>query len=239
MQDLKPNNLLISSDGQLKIADFGLARDFADPGHKMTCQVITRWYRPPELLFGSRYYGSAVDIWSVGTIFAELMLRVPYLPGDSDMDQLKTIFRALGTPTEEEWPGHTKLPDYISVGQFPKPPLRDLFTAATADTLNLLSKCLVYEPRKRISAKEALYHPYFTALPYPTHPSKLPKCSAQVAARELEEVDGNVEMNPTGPGVRANNNRLKRKAMSPSAEAKVRSIARRLDFTKQTQSPQS
>lgn len=102
------------------------------------------------------------------------MLRIPYLPGESDMDQLKTIFRALGTPTEEEWPvsnqcsnssqsglknwfvsqGHTKLPDYITVGQFPKPPLRDLFTAATADTLNLLSKCLIYEPRKRITARE-------------------------------------------------------------------------------------
>ncbi|KAG6910205.1 cyclin-dependent serine/threonine protein kinase [Tephrocybe rancida] len=236
-RDLKPNNLLVASDGQLKIADFGLARDFADPGYKMTCQVITRWYRPPELLFGSRYYGSAVDILSVGTIFAELMLRIPYLPGESDMDQLKTTFRALGTPTEEEWPGHTKLPDYISVGQFPKPPLRDLFTAASADTLNLLSKCLIYEPRKRISAKEALFHPYFTALPYPTHPSKLPKCSTQLAARELEEVDGNVEMNSTGPGVKANNGRLKRKLTSPSSDAKVRSIARRLDFTKQ--SPQS
>jgi len=66
--------------------------------------LIYRWYRPPELLFGSRYYGSGVDIWSVGCIFAELMLRIPYLPGESDMDQLKTIFRALGTPTEEEWP---------------------------------------------------------------------------------------------------------------------------------------
>lgn len=63
-----------------------------------------RWYRPPELLFGSRYYSSAVDIWSVGTILAELMLRIPYLPGETDMDQLKTIFRALGTPTEEDWP---------------------------------------------------------------------------------------------------------------------------------------
>src|SRR5258708_36032062 len=70
----------------------------------MTCQVITRWYRPPELLFGSRYYGTAVDIWSVGCIFAELMLRIPYLPGESDMDQVKTIFRALGTPTEDDWP---------------------------------------------------------------------------------------------------------------------------------------
>lgn len=70
----------------------------------------SRWYRPPELLFGCRYYSTAVDVWSVGCIFAELMLRTPYLPGESDMDQLKTIFRALGTPTEEEWPVRLFLP---------------------------------------------------------------------------------------------------------------------------------
>ncbi|KAF7770501.1 hypothetical protein Agabi119p4_6475 [Agaricus bisporus var. burnettii] len=211
-RDLKPNNLLIASDGQLKIADFGLARDFADPGYKMTCQVITRWYRPPELLYG------------------ELMLRIPYLPGESDMDQIKTIFRALGTPTEEDWPGHTKLPDYVPVGHFPRTPLRDLFTAASADTLNLLNKCLIYEPRKRISALDALHHPYFFALPYPTHPSKLPKCST-VLNRPLDEVDANVEMNATGPGVKATSKGLKRKLASPT-ELKARSIARRLDFSK-------
>lgn len=66
--------------------------------------MLSRWYRPPELLFGARYYSTAVDIWSVGCIFAELMLRTPYLPGESDMDQVRTIFRALGTPTEEDWP---------------------------------------------------------------------------------------------------------------------------------------
>jgi serine/threonine protein kinase len=70
----------------------------------LALRSFNRWYRPPELLFGSRYYSAAVDIWSVGCIFAELMLRTPYLPGESDMDQLKTTFRALGTPTEEEWP---------------------------------------------------------------------------------------------------------------------------------------
>lgn len=134
---------------------------------------LDSWYRPLELLFGCRYYGTAVDIWSVGCIFAELMLRIPYFPGESDMDQLKTIFRALGTPTEEDWPvgvslspsfSHeltdaiyrTKLPDYIPVGQFARTPLRDLFTAASGDALNLLtgSRCLTYEPRKRISARE-------------------------------------------------------------------------------------
>jgi cyclin-dependent kinase 7 len=139
----------------------------------------------------------------------------------------------------------------MPVGQFPKTPLRDLFTAASADTLNLLSKCLIYEPRRRISAKEvcsfllflllelnivtqALYHPYFTALPYPTHPSKLPKCTTQQASRALEEVDGNVDMADSGPGVKAKNSKLKRKLGSPADDSKTRSIARRLDFTKQT-----
>ncbi|KAI0923852.1 cyclin-dependent serine/threonine protein kinase [Taiwanofungus camphoratus] len=230
-RDLKPNNLLIASDGQLKLADFGLARDFADPGYKMTCQVITRWYRPPELLFGCRYYSTAVDIWSVGCIFAELMLRTPYLPGESDMDQLKTIFRALGTPTEEDWPGHTKLPDYVPLGQFPRTPLRELFTAASADCLNLLSKCLIYEPRRRVSAKDALNHPYFFALPYPTHPSKLPQpASKHTSSHPLEEVDGNVDLSGPGPGVKANPpNKLKRKLSSD--ELNSRSIARRLDFS--------
>ncbi|KAG9312915.1 kinase-like domain-containing protein [Chiua virens] len=227
-RDLKPNNLLIASDGQLKLADFGLARDFADPGYKMTCQVITRWYRPPELLFGCRYYGTAVDIWSVGCIFAELMLRTPYLPGESDMDQVKTIFRALGTPTEEDWPGYTKLPDYVTVGQFPRALLRDLFTAASGDALNLLSRCLTYEPRKRISAREALHHPYFTSLPFPTHPSKLPK-PASTQSRPLEEVDGNVEVSSSGPAVKAAPpNKLKRKLTSPIDG--LRPLARKLDF---------
>ncbi|KZV64661.1 Pkinase-domain-containing protein [Peniophora sp. CONT] len=230
-RDLKPNNLLLGSDGQLKVADFGLARDFADPGYKMTCQVITRWYRPPELLFGCRYYSSDVDIWSMGCIFAELMLRIPYLPGESDMDQLKTIFRALGTPTEEDWPGHTKLPDYVPVGQFPKTPMRDLFTAASSDALNLLARCLTYEPRRRISAKDALSHPYFFALPYPTHPSKLPKTSAQQAAakRALDEAEGgNVEPDEKGPGVKARP--PKRKLSEADEIAASRNIARRLDF---------
>ena len=77
-----------------------------------------RWYRPPELLFGARYYSTAVDIWSVGCILAELMLRIPYLPGESDMDQLKTIFRALGTPTEDEWPVWKSTPSLLFLSQF-------------------------------------------------------------------------------------------------------------------------
>jgi cyclin-dependent kinase 7 len=103
-RDLKPNNLLLSANGELKLADFGLARFFGEPLGNMSTQVVTRWYRSPELLFGAKDYGTGVDMWAVGCIFAELMLRTPFLVADSDVDQLTTIFRALGTPSLSDWP---------------------------------------------------------------------------------------------------------------------------------------
>ncbi|XP_075582172.1 cyclin-dependent kinase 7 isoform X1 [Pelecanus crispus] len=103
-RDLKPNNLLLDENGVLKLADFGLAKSFGSPNRVYTHQVVTRWYRAPELLFGARMYGVGVDMWAVGCILAELLLRVPFLPGDSDLDQLTRIFETLGTPTEEQWP---------------------------------------------------------------------------------------------------------------------------------------
>uniref|UniRef100_A0A673LJP7 Cyclin-dependent kinase 7 n=1 Tax=Sinocyclocheilus rhinocerous TaxID=307959 RepID=A0A673LJP7_9TELE len=103
-RDLKPNNLLLDENGVLKLADFGLAKAFGSPNRVYTHQVVTRWYRAPELLFGARMYGVGVDMWAVGCILAELLLRVPFLAGDSDLDQLTKIFEALGTPTEETWP---------------------------------------------------------------------------------------------------------------------------------------
>ncbi|KAF9163597.1 TFIIH complex serine/threonine-protein kinase subunit kin28 [Actinomortierella ambigua] len=181
-RDMKPNNLLIGHDGQLKIADFGLARDFGDRGRQLTSQVVTRWYRAPELLFGAREYGYGVDIWAVGCIFAELLLRNPYLPGNSDMDQINIMFQALGTPTEADWPGLSTLPNYMQYRQYPKTPLRLLFTAAGADTLELLESMLIYDPNKRISAREALLHPYFFNKPRPTKLENLPK-----PARETEQ----------------------------------------------------
>ncbi|KAF9338245.1 TFIIH complex serine/threonine-protein kinase subunit kin28 [Podila minutissima] len=174
-RDMKPNNLLLGRDGQLKIADFGLARDFGDRGRQLTAQVVTRWYRAPELLFGAREYGYGVDIWSTGCIFAELLLRNPYLPGNTDMDQLETMFRALGTPSEAEWPGISLLPSYVSFKFYPKTPQRLLFTAAAPDTLELLESMLIYDPNRRISAREALLHPYFFNKPRPTPLEKLPR----------------------------------------------------------------
>lgn len=168
-RDMKPGNLLLSEDGVVKLADFGLARVFGSPDRKFTGQVVTRWYRAPEILFGAKFYGSAVDLWSVGCIFAELMLRVPYFPGTSDIDQLARVFTALGTPDESTWPGLTSLPDYVAFQPVPGTPFRDVFTAADDESLSLLAKLLTFSPSERVSAADALKHPYFAAQPPPAN----------------------------------------------------------------------
>ncbi|KAI8618981.1 CMGC/CDK/CDK7 protein kinase [Chytriomyces sp. MP71] len=176
-RDLKPNNLFIAADGTLKLGDFGLARDFGACTKPMTNQVVTRWYRAPELLLGGQYYGYGVDMWAIGCIFAELMLRTPYLAGDSDLGQLQIVFHALGTPTEDVWPGFNDLPGKKNMEfvMYPRTPLKTLFTAAGSDALDLLDGMLAYDPLKRISALDALDHCYFRNAPLPTKPEKLPR----------------------------------------------------------------
>src|SRR5690606_4234317 len=110
--DLKPQNLLIDKNGVLKLADFGLARAFGVPVRTYTHEVITLWYRPPEILLGGKQYSTPVDIWSIGCIFAEMLSGEPLFPGDCEIDQLFRIFRALGTPNEETWPDVSNYPDY-------------------------------------------------------------------------------------------------------------------------------
>ncbi|CAL0332564.1 unnamed protein product [Lupinus luteus] len=174
-RDMKPNNLLIGSNGQLKLADFGLARIFGSPDRRFTHQVFARWYRAPELLFGTKQYGPGVDVWAAACIFAELLLRRPFLQGSSDIDQLGKIFAALGTPSPSQWPDMVYLPDYVEYQYVPAPPLRSLFPVASDDALDLLSKMFTYDPKVRISAQQALEHRYFTSAPLPTDPDKLPR----------------------------------------------------------------
>uniref|UniRef100_A0A6J0URG1 Cyclin-dependent kinase 3 n=1 Tax=Pogona vitticeps TaxID=103695 RepID=A0A6J0URG1_9SAUR len=165
-RDLKPQNLLINEMGAIKLADFGLARAFGVPLRTYTHEVVTLWYQAPEILLGCKYYSTAVDIWSIGCIFAEMVTRKALFPGDSEIDQLFRIFRALGTPTESLWPGVTQLPDYKA--NFPKWPRKDLKVVIPhldRDGRDLLAQLLLYDPNKRISAKAALTHQYFWQTP--------------------------------------------------------------------------
>ncbi|XP_044485141.1 cell division control protein 2 homolog A-like [Mangifera indica] len=138
-RDLKPQNLLIDRrTNALKLADFGLARAFGIPAQQYIKDtlavlyfyrserrfVVTLWYRAPEILLGSRHYSTPVDVWSVGCIFAEMVNQRPLFPGDSEIDELFKIFRVLGTPKEDIWPGVTSLPDFKSA--FPKWTAKDL-----------------------------------------------------------------------------------------------------------------
>jgi cyclin-dependent kinase 7 len=159
-RDLSPSNVLISDTGQIKIADFGFTKLFGDD-RAMTPEVVTLWYRAPELLFGAKYYGTAVDMWSFGCILAELLIKQAFLPGEeTDINQLATIFGALGTPTEEEWPGVTKLPNYIEFDKRPISPAEqmELFRGRNPDILDILGQCLRLCPLKRCNATQALHH---------------------------------------------------------------------------------
>jgi len=164
-RDLKPQNLLIDSKGVLKIADFGLARAFGVPIRTYTHEVVTLWYRAPEILLGGRQYAVGVDMWSIGCIFAEMVNGHALFPGDSEIDELFKIFRLLGTPTEETWPGVSAYKDYKTT--FPSwrgEGVAKVCPTLCKDGLDLLEKLLIYEPGKRISAQKALNHPYFDDL---------------------------------------------------------------------------
>jgi len=183
-RDIKGSNLLINNEGYLKLADFGLARPFDDSGRQLTNRVITLWYRPPELLLGATNYGPSVDMWSVGCIFAELLTRKPILPGRNEFEQIDLIFRLIGTPTEQTWPGLTKLHYYNMVatqsqqayGNKPHPnKFQERFGTLDKRAQQLLQALLQMDPSKRISAKEALDHDYFWEAPFPAKPEELPR----------------------------------------------------------------
>lgn len=164
-RDLKPQNLLIDRLGTLKIGDFGLARAFSLPFRTYTHEVVTLWYRAPEILLGQRRYSLPVDIWSVGTIFAEMVSKCPLWPGECEIDQLYRIFRTLGTPTDHLWPGVSSLPDYQS--SFPNwhpQKLSKHVTDLDPVGIDLLTEMLRYDPSVRISARVSLRHPYFKDL---------------------------------------------------------------------------
>lgn len=165
-RDLKPQNLLINKSGELKLADFGLARAFGIPVRCYSAEVVTLWYRPPDVLFGAKLYSTSIDMWSAGCIFAELTnAGRPLFPGNDVDDQLKRIFKLLGTPTEETWPGMTQLPEYKPYPMyFVNTNWQQVVPNLSSRGRDLLLSLLVCNPGRRISAEEAMQHTYFSDL---------------------------------------------------------------------------
>ena len=167
-RDLKPQNLLINKDNIVKIADFGLARGYGIPVKNYTHEVVTLWYRPPDVLLGNKNYGTTVDMWSIGCIFAEMVLGKPLFAGNSETEQLKKIFEIRGTPNEKYASKLKEFPEWgVGENTFENSPgknFKEIFPNLDAKGIDLLEKFLELEPDKRISAEEALKHPFFDDL---------------------------------------------------------------------------
>lgn len=162
-------NVLVDKAGHLKLADFGLARSFSVPLKRYTHEIITLWYRAPEVLLGQKVYSPAVDMWSVGAIFIEMVNKKAIWRGDSEIDQLFRIFRSMGTPTEAVWPGVSRLPDFQpSFPQWTARPLEKLVPDLDAVGRDLLAKMLVFDPARRITARDAMCHPFFDGVKLPS-----------------------------------------------------------------------
>ncbi|KAH7105565.1 Pkinase-domain-containing protein [Auriculariales sp. MPI-PUGE-AT-0066] len=165
-RDLKGSNILLNNRGELKLADFGLARLYSKRRvADYTNRVITQWYRPPELLLGATEYGPEVDMWSCGCIMLELFTRKPTFPGDDEIHQLQVIYRLMGTPNTTDWPELVDQPWYELVK--PKEAIPSAFRSSferwmSPAGLDLAEALLTFNPKKRVTAAGALRMPYFT-----------------------------------------------------------------------------
>ncbi|KAK2648110.1 hypothetical protein Ddye_015599 [Dipteronia dyeriana] len=189
-RDLKTSNLLVNNQGKLKVCDFGMSRQYGSPLKPYTSLVVTLWYRAPELLLGMKKYSTAVDMWSVGCIMAELLAKKPLFNGKTEVDQIDKIFKTLGTPTETIWPGFSELPG--AKAQFVKQPynlLRKRFPAASFTGspvlselgFDLLNNLLSYDPEMRITVDDALNHDWFREVPLPKSQEFMPTFPPQLA----------------------------------------------------------
>ncbi|BFG30353.1 hypothetical protein CerSpe_166270 [Prunus speciosa] len=225
-RDLKPSNILVMGDaeeqGVVKIADFGLARIYQAPLKSLSENgvVVTIWYRAPELLLGAKHYTSAVDMWAVGCIFAELLTLKPLfqgaevkaIPNPFQLDQLDKIFKVLGHPTLEKWPTLANLPhwqqdlQHIQGHKYDNTALYSVVhLSPKSPAYDLLSKMLEYDPRKRITAAQALEHEYFRIEPLPGRNALVPTQGEKVVNYPIRPVDtatdfeGTTSIQPSQP----------------------------------------
>ncbi|CAO2146046.1 unnamed protein product [Urochloa humidicola] len=177
-RDMKSSNLLIDSNGVLKIADFGLATSFDPDNQKpLTSRVATLWYRPPELLLGATKYGPSVDMWSTGCILAELLAGKPILPGRTEVEQLHKIFKLCGSPSDEYW-NKLEVPQtgMFKPGSQYKGCIAETFKDFPPSALILLGSLLALEPDARGTAATTLQSDFFRTSPLACSPSSLPEC---------------------------------------------------------------
>lgn len=231
-RDLKPSNILVMGDGEeqgvVKIADFGLARIYQAPLKPLSDNgvVVTIWYRAPELLLGGKHYTSAVDMWAVGCIFAELLTLKPLFQGQEvkatpnpfQLDQLDKIFRVLGHPTVDKWPTLAHLPNWHSDQQhiqghkYDSPGLYSFVHLSPKNpAYDLLSKMLEYDPRKRITAAQALDHEYFRMEPLPGRNALVPPPGEKTINYPTRPVDTNTDFEGTAslqPAQQASGNQV-------------------------------
>lgn len=199
-RDLKTSNILYTNRGELKLCDFGLARQYGSPLAPYTAMVVTLWYRAPELLLGQRKYSTPVDVWSIGCIMAELLSKEALFQARTEIELLTTILKTMGSPTEQSWPGLTKLPNArkVNLGKFPSGTLRQRFPPASLGFdgrpslseagFDLLSRLLELCPEKRISCEEALDHAWFREHPLPKDKALMPtfpSTTDQAQARQV------------------------------------------------------
>jgi len=197
-RDLKPQNLLVTREGNVKLTDFGLARIY-EFYTLLTSVVVTLWYRSPEVLMGLPY-ATPVDIWSCGCIFAELFLRKPLFPGQYELDQLQKIFELVGTPSEEDWPENAA----VARSNFRSTPPRqwpNVVPEMDAQAQDLVQRMLSFNPSQRITAHEALLHPYFADAglsPLSFSPSTASSSSASTSMRSDRSLDSSLGFSSPG-----------------------------------------